>query len=149
VDGLIVVDLPPEEAEELAGPARANGIDFIVLTAPTTDDSRLPVVLAQASGFVYYVSITGITGTASASGEAIAAAMARLRRMTALPLAVGFGLKTAAQVAAVAAVADAAVVGSAIVQCLAEGLTADGAATPGLVRRVLALVGELAKGVRG
>jgi tryptophan synthase alpha chain len=147
VDGLIIVDLPPEEAEELAGPARQNGIDFIFLTAPTTDDARLPVVLQHASGFVYYVSIAGVTGTASASGDAIAAAVARLRRHTDLPLAVGFGLKTAAQVAAVAAVADAAVVGSAIVQCVAAGLDAAGKPGPGLVDQVLGLVGELAGGV--
>jgi len=148
VDGLIVVDLPPEEAEELAGPARAQGIDFIFLTAPTTDDARLPTVLATASGFVYYVSIAGITGTASASLEAIAGAMDRLRRHTALPIAVGFGLKTADQVAAVGKLADAAVVGSAIVQKLADGLDASGKPRPGLVDEVLAFVGELAAGLR-
>jgi tryptophan synthase alpha chain len=148
VDGLIIVDLPPEEADELVVPARRQGIDFICLTAPTTDDARLPVVLEHASGFVYYVSITGITGTASASGEAIAAAVARLRRHTDLPLAVGFGLKTAEQVAAVGAVANAAVVGSAIVQRLAAELDADGKAGPHLVDRVLTLVGELAAGVK-
>jgi tryptophan synthase alpha chain len=148
VDGLIVVDLPPEEAEELAGPARAHGIDFIFLTAPTTDDARLPVVLASASGFVYYVSITGVTGTASASREAIATAVARLRRHTSLPVAVGFGLKTAAQVAEVSTLADAAVVGSAIVQKLAGGLDPDGKPRPGLVPELLAFVGELAAGLR-
>jgi tryptophan synthase alpha chain len=148
VDGLIVVDLPPEEAEELAGPARAKGIDFIFLTAPTTDDVRLPTVLATASGFVYYVSIAGITGTASASLEAIADAMVRLRRHTALPVVVGFGLKTAAQIASVGKLADAAVVGSAIVQKLADGLTAQGDPTPGLVEEVLAFVSELASGLR-
>lgn len=148
VDGLIIVDLPPEEAEELAGPAREQGIDFIFLTAPTTDDARLPVVLASASGFVYYVSIAGVTGTASASLDAIGGAMARLRRHTSLPVAVGFGLKTAEQVAAVGKLADAAVVGSAIVQKLAEGLTPDGKAKPGLVEEVLAFVGELSAGLR-
>jgi tryptophan synthase alpha chain len=148
VDGLIVVDLPPEEAEELAGPARAEGIDFIFLTAPTTDDARLPVVLAGASGFVYYVSIAGITGTVSATDAAIAAAVARLRRHTALPVAVGFGLKTADQVASVGAIADAAVVGSAIVQRMADGLTASGQAKPGLGEDILAFVGELAAGLR-
>jgi tryptophan synthase alpha chain len=148
VDGLIVVDLPPEEAEELAGPARAQGIDFIFLTAPTTDDARLPVVLASASGFVYYVSITGITGTASASGAAIGEAMARLRRHTDLPVAVGFGIKTAAAAAEVAALADAVVVGSAIVQKLADGTDADGRARPGLAAEVLGFVRELAAGVR-
>jgi tryptophan synthase alpha chain len=148
VDGLIVVDLPPEEAEELAGPARRRGIDFIFLTAPTTDDARLPVVLASASGFVYYVSIAGITGTASASADAIADAVARLRRHTDLPVAVGFGLKTAVQVAEVGGLADAAVVGSAIVQKLADGLDAAGNARPGLVGEVLAFVGALAAGLR-
>ena len=149
VDGLIVVDLPPEEAEELAGPARAKGIDFIFLTAPTTDDARLPVVLASASGFVYYVSITGITGTASASGEAIRNAVTRLRRHTSLPIAVGFGIKNAAAAAEVAALADAVVVGSAIVQKLAAGLNNDWTAKPGLSDEVLTFVRELAEGVRG
>jgi tryptophan synthase alpha chain len=148
VDGLIIVDLPPEEAEELAGPARAQGIDFIFLTAPTTDDARLPTVLASASGFVYYVSIVGVTGTASASLDAIGDALTRLRRHTALPVAVGFGLKTADQVAAVGKLADAAVVGSAIVQKLADGLTADGQAGPKLIEDVLAFVSGLAAGLR-
>ena len=148
VDGLIVVDLPPEEAEELAAPARAKGIDFIFLTAPTTDDARLPVVLERASGFVYYVSITGITGTASASSAAIAGAIQRLRRHTDLPVAVGFGLKTAKAVAEAAALADAAVVGSAIVQKLADGLDAEGKARPGLAADVLGLVRDLAAGAR-
>ncbi|HVI53066.1 MAG TPA: tryptophan synthase subunit alpha [Candidatus Sulfotelmatobacter sp.] len=148
VDGLIVVDLPPEEAEELAGPARANGIDFIFLTAPTTDDARLPVVLESASGFVYYVSITGVTGTASASRDAIASAVARLRRHTALPVAVGFGIKSPEAAQEVAELADAAVVGSAIVSRLAAGLDAEGKPRSGLVAEVLQFVGELAKGVR-
>src|SRR5207244_108373 len=110
VDGLIVVALPPEEAAELCLPALAAGIDFIRLTAPTTDEARLPTVLERASGFVYYVSISGITGTKSASAEDVAVAVARLRRHTDLPLAVGFGIKTPAQAAAVARIADAAVV---------------------------------------
>ena len=148
VDGLIVVDLPPEEAEELAAPARRVGIDFIFLTAPTTDDGRLPTVLEHASGFVYYVSITGVTGTASASREAIAQAVARLRRHTGLPLAVGFGLKTATQIAEVAGLADAAVVGSAIVQRLASGLDPTGRAPAGLAADVLGFVKELSAGVR-
>jgi len=147
VDGLIVVDLPPEEAEELAGPARANGIDFIFLTAPTTDDARLPVVLESASGFIYYVSITGVTGTASASNSAIEAAVARLRRHTNLPVAVGFGIKDAKAAAEVAELADAAVVGSAIVSRLAAGLDADGKPRPGIAAEVLQFVKELAKGV--
>lgn len=149
VDGLIVVDLPPEEADELLTPLRRAGLDFIFLTAPTTDEARLPAVLARASGFVYYVSITGVTGTASASQEAIAGAVARLRRQTGLPLAVGFGIRTAEQAAAVATVADAAVVGSALVQKLAAGLDAEGRARPGAVDAVLALVRDLAAGVRG
>ena len=144
-----ITTLTPEEAEELAGPARAKGIDFIFLTAPTTDDARLPVVLASASGFVYYVSITGITGTASASGEAIRNAVTRLRRHTSLPIAVGFGIKNAAAAAEVAALADAVVVGSAIVQKLAAGLNNDWTAKPGLSDEVLTFVRELAEGVRG
>jgi tryptophan synthase alpha chain len=148
VDGLIIVDLPPEESQELVLPARAQGIDVISLTAPTTDDDRLPTVLAQASGFVYYVSIAGVTGTASAGRDAIAAAVTRLKRHTDLPIAVGFGLKSPEQVAAVAGLAEAAVVGSAIVQKIADGLSADGRATPGLVDDVLAFVASLAQGVR-
>jgi tryptophan synthase alpha chain len=147
VDGLIVVDLPPEEAAELAVPAKAAGMDFVFLTAPTTDEARLPVVLAEASGFIYYVAIAGITGTRSASQDDIAAAVGRLRRHTQLPLAVGFGIKTAEQVAAVAAVADAAVVGSAIVQRLAAGLDPAGRAPPGLAADLLAFVRQLAGGV--
>ena len=147
VDGLIIVDLPPEEEADLCLPARKAGLNFIFLTAPTTDDVRLPRVLERASGFVYYVSITGITGTASASVANIGAAMARLRRHTELPIAVGFGIKTAAQAAEVAAVADAAVVGSALVNCLAANLNASGVAEPGLVKAVLGMVSELAGGV--
>ena len=148
VDGLIVVDLPPEEAPELTGPATAAGIDVIVLTAPTTGDQRLGQVLQGASGFVYYVSIAGVTGTASAGGDAIAAAVTRLRRHTTLPVAVGFGLKTAAQVAVVGGLADAAVVGSAIVERLAAGLDAEGRVGPGLVAGVHALVRDLAAGLK-
>jgi tryptophan synthase alpha chain len=144
VDGLIIVDLPPEESPELTGPLRAAGLDFIFLTAPTTDAARLPTVLAQASGFVYYVSITGITGTASASEEAVAAAVKRLKAATALPIAVGFGIRTPDQAAAIARHADAAVVGSALVQKLAESI-----GKPGLAETVLADVRALATGVRG
>jgi len=147
VDGLIVVDMPPEEEAELCLPARAAGLNFIYLTAPTTDDARLPRVLTNASGFVYYVSITGITGTASATAAAIGEAVSRLRRHTDLPIAVGFGIRTAAQAAQVAAVADAAVVGSALVDRLAEFLDAGGAAKPGLTAAVLEKVSELAGGV--
>lgn len=144
VDGLIVVDLPPEEADELTGPLHAAGLDLIFLTAPTTDDVRLPTVLEKASGFVYYVSITGITGTASASEQAIADAVKRLRRHTALPLAVGFGIRTPEQAAEVARHADAAVVGSALVQTVADNI-----GKPGLVETVLGHVRALADGVRG
>ena len=147
VDGLIVVDLPPEEADELLVPARANGIDVIFLTAPTTDDQRLPTVLAQASGFVYYVSITGITGTASASGQAISQAVARLRRHTSLPLAVGFGIRTPEAAAEVARHADAVVVGSAIVQTLAARLTEDSKPDAQAVSATLDFVRQLATGV--
>jgi tryptophan synthase alpha chain len=148
VDGLIVVDLPPEEDEELCLPAIAAGMRFVRLTAPTTDDRRLPAVLQHTSGFVYYVSITGITGTASATAADIHAAVARLKRHTRLPVAVGFGIKTPEQAAAVAEVADAAVVGSAIVQQIAENLDADGRATPRLVDTVLSFTRALADGVR-
>jgi len=149
VDGLIIVDLPPEEETELCLPAREAGIDFIFLTTPTTDDHRLPRVLARAGGFVYHVSVTGVTGTASAAAADVDAAVARLRRHTGLPIAVGFGIKTAEQAAEVARVADAAVVGSALVDRVAGNLTADGEAGPGLVDAVLGLVSELAEGVRG
>lgn len=148
VDGLIVVDLPPEEADELRIPARAAGIDLIYLTAPTTDDARLPVVLEHAGGFVYYVSITGITGTASASRADVATAVERIRRHTDLPVAVGFGIRTPEQAGAMASVADAAVVGSALVDRVAAHVTETGAAGPGLVDDVLSFVSELAEGVR-
>jgi tryptophan synthase alpha chain len=149
IDGLIIVDLPPEEDAELCDPAREAGIDFVRLTAPTTDDARLPAVLRRSSGFIYYVAIAGITGTRSASTASIAAAVARLRRHSALPIAVGFGIKTPEQAAAVAREADAAVVGSALVQRLADHLDAAGGATPGLVDAVLGDVAALASGVRG
>jgi tryptophan synthase alpha chain len=144
VDGLIVVDLPPEEDRELCDPALAGGLDFVRLTAPTTDEQRLPVVLRQASGFVYFVSITGITGTRSATTESVAANVARLRRFTDLPVAVGFGIKTPAQAAEIARIADAAAVGSALVQRIADAKEsgADAAAA------VLGDVAALAKGVR-
>lgn len=148
VDGLIVVDLPPEEDDELCVPALKAGLSFIRLATPTTDDARLPAVLANTSGFVYYVSITGITGTRSAAEADLRAALARLRRHTDLPIAVGFGIKTREQAAAVAALADAAVVGSALVDRIANNLDADGRARPGLVEAVLELVSELSDGVR-
>ena len=148
VDGLIVVDLPPEHDDELCLPALAADIDFIRLATPTTDDARLPVVLNHTAGFIYYVSIAGITGTKSAKIEGIATAVARLKRHSALPVAVGFGVRTPAQAADVARVADAAVVGSALVETVAAALDADGKAKPGLVESVLARVRELSAGVR-
>jgi tryptophan synthase alpha chain len=146
VDGLIVVDLPPEEEHELGAPAHAAGLDLIHLATPTLGDERLPLVLKGAGGFVYYVSIAGITGTASASAADIGRAVERLRRHTELPIAVGFGIKTPEQVAEVTAVADAAVVGSALVGKIAENLDADGAPRPGLVATVLTFVSDLAQG---
>ena len=148
VDGLIVVDLPPEEDTELCEPALKAGVNFIRLTTPTTDDARMPAVLANTSGFVYYVSVTGITGAGSASTAAIDEAVARLRRHTDLPLAVGFGITTPDQAAAVARVADAAVVGSAIVRQIEANLDTDGTPAAGLVENVLSFVEALARGVR-
>jgi tryptophan synthase alpha chain len=149
VDGLIVVDLPPEEDQELCLPALAAGVNFIRLATPTTDDARLPKVLANTSGFVYYVSIMGITGTRSATGVDVRSAVERLKRHTDLPIAVGFGIKTPDQAAEVAAVADAAVVGSALVEQVRSHLDTDGRAKPELVETVLKSVGALAGGVRG
>jgi tryptophan synthase alpha chain len=149
VDGLIVVDLPPEEDAELCLPARQAGLDFIRLATPTTDVARMPAVLANTSGFLYYVSIAGITGTATPSYDAVGAAVARLRGATALPIAVGFGVKNAQSAAAIVeAGADAAVVGSAIVDALRGSLDADGRATDATVSAVTKLVVELANGVR-
>jgi len=149
VDGLIVVDMPPEEDEELRTPATAAGIDLIRLTAPTSDAARLPVLMDGASGFVYYVSITGITGTASADAASMNEAVARLRRFTTLPVAVGFGIRGAQQAAEVARNADAVVVGSAIVERIAKGLDAQGGGSPELAQSVLEFVAELSSGVRG
>ena len=148
VDGVIVVDLPPEEAEELDVHLRANNLHFIFLTAPTSSDARLPTILERASGFVYYVSITGITGTAVADEHAVAKAVARLRRHTKLPIAVGFGIKTPEQARAIAAHCDAAVVGSAIVDIIAKGVAPDGAVESGLSVKVLEFVKSLATGIR-
>ena len=144
VDGLIVVDLPPEEDEELCLPALAAGVNFVRLATPTTDDARLPAVLRNTSGFVYYVSITGITGAGSATATSVAEAVARLRRHTDLPVAVGFGIRTPEQAAEVARVADAAVVGSALVDRVAGALKNGGDVSGS----VLSLVADLAKGVR-
>src|SRR4051794_17450542 len=148
VDGAIIVDLPPEEDKELAGPARKAGLDIVRLATPTSDEARLPAIVTHASGFIYYVAIAGITGTRSAEASSVQDAVARLRRFTNLPVAVGFGIKSPAQAAEVAKAADAAVVGSAIVDRLALNLDPDGNAKPGLVEAVLADVRALAAGVR-
>jgi len=147
-DGLIVVDLPPEEDEELCVPALKAGVNFIRLATPTTDDKRMPAVLRNTSGFVYYVSILGITGTRSAGDAEVKKAVERLKRHTELPVAVGFGIKTPEQAAAVARVADAAVVGSALVSGVADRVAAGGAGN-GVAEEVLGLVRQLAAGVRG
>ena len=148
VDGLILVDLPPEEDAELRPQAEGAGLSFIRLATPTSDARRLETVLNAASGFIYYVSITGITGTASASSDAIERAVALLRAHTALPVAVGFGIKTPEQAASVARVADGVVVGSAIVGKITENLDASGAAGPELHDATLGFVGSLAAAVR-
>jgi tryptophan synthase alpha chain len=149
VDGVIVVDLPPEEDLELTAPARAAGLDLIRLATPTSDDQRLPRIVEHASGFIYYVAIAGITGTRSADSANVAAAVARLRRFTELPVAVGFGIRTPEQAAEVARAADAAAVGSSLVQRLALNLNPDDTAKPGLIDAVLTDVRALAEGVRG
>jgi tryptophan synthase alpha chain len=147
VDGLIVVDLPPEEDSELCLPALDAGIAFVRLATPTTDDARLPAVLAHTAGFVYYVSITGITGAATPDYGKVAAAVARLKQHTRLPVAVGFGVKNAESAAAIAKVADGVVVGSALVDALRRSLDDKGQATAGSVAAVTALVRDLAAGI--
>ena len=148
VDGLIVVDLPPEEDEELCLPALKAGIAFIRLATPTTDDKRLPTVLKNTSGFVYYVSITGITGAAAPDSGKVNAAVARIKRHTKLPIAVGFGVRTAGDAQRIAERADAVVVGSALVEAVRQSLDAGGKATARTVKSVTDLVAELARGVR-
>ncbi len=148
VDGLIIVDLPPEEADELKPHASKAGLDTVLLTAPTTDNKRLPAILKYASGFIYFVSILGITGTRSATEDAVANHVARLRTQTRLPIAVGFGIKTPEQAAAVSRHADAAVVGSAIVDRVKVGLDKDGRPKADLVPGVLSFIRTLADGVR-
>lgn len=148
VDGLIVVDLPPEEDAELCIPALKAGLNFIRLATPTTDDKRLPTVLGNTSGFVYYVSITGITGAATPDFGKTAEAVARIKRHTDLPVAVGFGVKNADHAGAVARGADAVVVGSALVEALKGSLDAEGKATGGTVEAVTGLVASIASGVR-
>jgi tryptophan synthase alpha chain len=147
VDGLIVVDCPPEEDEELCAPARRAGLAFIRLATPTTDDVRLPAVLENASGFVYYVSITGVTGSASPDPAAVGQSVARIKRHTPLPVAVGFGVKDASSAAVIAATADGVVVGSALVEAVRRSLTG-GTASPTTVPAVIGLVEDLARACR-
>ena len=149
VDGLVVVDLPPEEDAELCIPAMKAGLNFIRLATPTTDDERLPAVLTNTSGFVYYVSITGITGAATPDYTKVAAAVARIKRHTALPVAVGFGVKNAQTASQIAAHADAVVVGTALIDALKKTLDEDNKASAGSVEAVCSLVRDIASGVRG
>jgi len=149
VDGLIIVDLPPEEDSELCLPAMKAGLNFIRLATPTTDDKRLPAVLANTSGFVYYVSITGITGSASADTVQVGEAVARIKRHTRLPVCVGFGIRTPEAARGIAQSADGAVVGTALVDALRASLDAEGRATAKTVDAVADLVAALAQGVRG
>ena len=148
VDGLIVVDLPPEEDDELCLPALKAGLNFIRLATPTTDDKRLPAVLNNTSGFVYYVSITGITGSAAPDAGKVSAAVARIKRHTKLPVAVGFGVRSAEQARVIAENADGVVVGSALIDVLRGSLDKAGKAGPGTVKAVAGLVSQLAEGVR-
>ena len=144
VDGLIVVDLPPEHNDELCDPAQSAGIDFIRLTTPTTDDQRLPTVLNGSSGFVYYVSVAGVTGAGSATLEHVEEAVARLKRHTDLPVCVGFGIRTPEQAAAIARLTEGVVVGSALIDQIANAETSEQA-----VEGVLGLCREISAGVRG
>jgi len=148
VDGLIIVDLPPEEDAELCLPAMKAGLNFIRLATPTTDDKRLPAVLANTSGFVYYVSITGITGSASADTVVVGDAVARIKRHTQLPVCVGFGIRTPEAAGGIARKADGAVVGTALVDALRGSLDAEGRATDKTVDAVADLAAALAQGVR-
>jgi tryptophan synthase alpha chain len=149
VDGLIIVDLPPEEDIELCMPALKAGLNFIRLATPTTDDKRLPAVLANTSGFVYYVAITGITGAAAADSKAVGEAVARIRRHTDLPVCVGFGIRTPEAAKAIAERASGAVVGTALVDALRASLDGEGHATAKTVGAVADLAASLAQGVRG
>jgi tryptophan synthase alpha chain len=149
VDGLIVVDLPAEEDDELCVPALKAGLNFIRLATPTTDDKRLPAVLANTSGFVYYVSITGITGAATPEFGRVAQAVARIKRHTDLPIAVGFGVKNAEHARTIAQGADGVVVGSALVEAVRTSLDPNGKATAKTVPAVTDLIASLAAGVRG
>ena len=147
-DGLIIVDLPPEHDDELCLPALKAGLNFIRLATPTTDDKRLPKVLSNTTGFVYYVSVLGITGTKVPDVAQVISNVARIKRQTSLPVAVGFGVKSAKQAEAIAKGADAVVVGSALVNSIAGTLTMSGNATKETVPAVLALTSEIAQGVR-
>jgi tryptophan synthase alpha chain len=149
VDGLIVVDLPPEEDEELCLPALKAGLNFIRLATPTTDDKRLPTVLANTSGFVYYVSITGITGSAAPDPGRVSSAVTRIKRHTSLPVCVGFGVRTGEQARAIAQGADGVVVGSALVEAIRTSLDNKGKPTGTTVKAVSDLVRSLAEGLRG
>ena len=148
VDGMIIVDLPPEEEAEFSIPARGAGIDMIRLVAPTTTDERITTLVENASGFVYYVSVRGITGTSSATVSDIASNVARIRKQTDLPIAVGFGIRTPSQAADVAEVADAAVVGTAIVEQVAGALDDHGVPAGDVVGNTLGYVLQLAEAVR-
>ncbi|MEQ9690194.1 MAG: tryptophan synthase subunit alpha [Bauldia litoralis] len=148
VDGLLIVDLPPEADDELCIPAMERGINFIRLAAPTTDDRRLPTVLANTSGFVYYVSILGVTGSAAPDTAKVAEAVTRIKRHTILPVAVGFGVRTAEQAAAIGRTADGVVVGWALVFAVRYSLVSCGGATVRTIPAVTALVADLAAGVR-
>jgi tryptophan synthase alpha chain len=148
VDGFIIVDLPPEEDDELCLPTLKAGLNFIRLATPTTDDKRLPIVLKNTSGFVYYVSITGVTGTATPDAGKVTTAVARIKRHTKLPVAVGFGVRTAEQARAMAEGADGVVVGSALVDALRQTLDKNGKAGSGTVKAVTEFVSALAQGVR-
>ncbi|MET4260347.1 tryptophan synthase alpha chain [Bradyrhizobium sp. S3.12.5] len=149
IDGLIIVDLPPEEDDELCLPAMKAGLNFIRLATPTTDDKRLPAVLANTSGFVYYVAITGITGAAAADATAVSGAVARIKRHTKLPVCVGFGIRTPENAQAIASHANGAVVGTALIDALKNSLDAGGRATAKTVNAVAELTAALAQGVKG
>jgi len=148
VDGLIVVDCPPEEDDELCKPALKAGLNFIRLATPTTDEKRLPKVLQNTSGFVYYVSIAGITGAARPDPQKVAASVARIKAHTTLPVTVGFGVRTAADAAEIAKTADGVVVGSALVEAVRQSLHADGRPTELTMGAVTSIVEDIAKGVR-